>query len=234
MAIFGSSHAGGKSSGPPGQKEPDVVVSITEREFEAEVIRSEMPVLIEFSADWCAPCKQIAPEVSAFAREMQGKVKVVKVDIDKSPLLARELRVQSVPTFMVFSEQRIADAAVGAISKKKMMQMVEPFLPRAAGALKAIEVAQLLKQGAVVPVDTREAAAFGRAHIPGAVNMPFDEIAGRLAELHMMAGQPVLYCRAGDKTKDLAATLAEQEVPVSFLEGGFLAWESEGLPVERP
>jgi rhodanese-related sulfurtransferase len=64
--------------------------------------------------------------------------------------------------------------------------------------------------------------------------MPIDEIQGRLAELHMLAGQPVVYCRGGDKTKELAAALAAQGVPVAFIEGGFLAWESEGLPVERP
>jgi thioredoxin len=207
---------------------------VTEREFEAVVLRSELPVMVEFTADWCAPCKQIAPEVEAFARDMEGKVNVVKVDIDKSPVLARELRVQSVPMFVLFAEQRIVDGVVGAVGKKKLKEMVEPFLPRAAGALKAPELAQLLKEGAVVPVDTRDASAFGRAHIPGAVNMPFDTIEGRLAELHMLAGQPVVYCRGGDKTKDLAATLAGQGVPVAFLEGGFLAWEAEGFPVKRP
>jgi thioredoxin 1/putative thioredoxin len=165
---------------------------------------------------------------------MEGKVRVVKVDIDKSPLLARELQVKSVPMFVLFAEQRIVDGVVGAVGKKKLREMVEPFLPRAAGALKAAEVAQLLKEGAVVPVDTREAAAFGRAHIPGAVNMPIDGIEGRLAELHMLSGQPVVYCRGGDKTKELAATLAAQGVPVAFIEGGFLAWEAEGLPVKRP
>jgi thioredoxin 1/putative thioredoxin len=231
MAILGSSARGG----PPATKaEAGVIPFVTERDFEHQVIRSEVPVFIEFTADWCGPCKQVAPDVDAFAREMQGKVKVVKVDIDKAPLLARELRVQSVPTFMIFAEQRIVDGAVGVISKKKMRDMVEPFLPRAAGALKAAELAQLLREGAVVAVDTREASAFGRAHLPGAMNMPFDEIGSRLAELHMLAGQPVLYCRAGDKTKDLASTLAEQGVPVAFLEGGILAWEAEGLPVERP
>jgi thioredoxin 1/putative thioredoxin len=210
------------------------ILDVTEREFEREVIRSDIPVLIEFSAEWCAPCKQIAPEVESFARDMRGKVKVVKIDIDKSPLLARELRIQSVPTFMLFVDQRVADAQVGAIGKKRLEQMVEPFLPRAAGALKPVELAQLLGKGAVAAVDTREAAAYGRAHLPGATHIPLEEIEGRLAELHMLPGQPVLYCRAGDKTKELAAKLAEQGVPVAFLEGGLLAWESEGLRVERP
>src|SRR3954469_25514927 len=100
MAIFGSSGAGRPSPAPKQASGPSAVTPVSEREFEAEVIRSELPVLIEFSAEWCAPCKTIAPEVEAFAREYQGRVKVVTVDIDKSPLLARELRVQSVPMFM--------------------------------------------------------------------------------------------------------------------------------------
>ncbi len=237
MSMLGGGVRGGGGRGglPAGGGAPGGDVPfVTEQEFEREVLRSELPVFIEFTADWCAPCKQIAPEVEAFAREMRGKVKVIKVDIDKAPLLARELRVQSVPTFMMFAEQRIVDVAVGAIAKKKMREMVEPYLPRAAGALKAKELAHLMKEGAVSPVDTREASAFGRARIPGATNLPFDEIEGRLAELHMLAAQPVLYCRSGDKTKDLAARLAEQGMPVAFLEGGFLAWESEGLKIERP
>lgn len=221
---------GGRATKSEGKSQ---VPYVTERDFEAEVLRSETPVMIEFTADWCAPCKQIAPEVDAFAEEMRGKVKVMKVDIDKSPILARQLRVQSVPTFMVFAEQRIANASVGAIGRKEMRQLVEPVLPRQEGALKAIEVAQLLRQGAIITVDTRDAAAYGRARLPGAKHIPLDEIEGRLAELHMWGGQPVLYCRSGEQTKDLATKLAEQGLPVAFLEGGLLAWESEGLPVER-
>jgi len=231
MALLSGSGGRTPAKGPapaPG------IPMVTEKEFEREVIRSELPVLIEFTADWCAPCKQIAPDVAAFAEDMRGKVKVVKVDIDKAPLLARELRVQSVPTFMVFAEQRIVDVQVGAIRKKQMLAMVDPFLPRAEGAIKPAELAELIRQGVVVAVDTRDAAAFGRAHIPGATNMPIEGIEGRLAELHMLPARPVLYCRAGDKTKEVAARLAEQGLPVAFLEGGLLGWESEGRPIEKP
>jgi thioredoxin 1/putative thioredoxin len=206
---------------------------VTERDFEREVLRSELPVLMEFTAEWCQPCKAIAPEVEAFAHEMEGKAKVVKVDVDKSPIIAQQLRVQSVPTFMVIAVGRIQDAVVGAIRKKKMQELVEPFLPRAAGALKPAELAQLLANGAIVPVDARDAAAFRRAHLPGAVNIPAEEIETRLAELHMLRGQPVLYCRSGDKTKVLSERLTEQGMPVAFLEGGLLGWEAEGLPIQR-
>ncbi|HEY8087131.1 MAG TPA: thioredoxin domain-containing protein, partial [Polyangiaceae bacterium] len=164
LGGFGGSSGGGE---PASKAKGGAVPYVTERDFEAQVLRSELPVLMEFTADWCQPCKQIAPEVEAFAREMEGKARVVKVDVDKSPVIAQQLRVQSVPTFMVVAEGRIQDAVVGAIRKKKMHDLVEPFLPRAAGSLKAPELAQLLAGGAVVPIDARDPAAYGRAHIPG-------------------------------------------------------------------
>ncbi len=229
MITFGK---GSDGKGPPQKKE--VIPFVTERDFEAEVLRSDVPVVVQFTADWCEPCKKIAPEVEAFAKEMRDQVRVVRVDVDKAPALAQRLRIQSVPTFMLVAQQRVVDVVVGALGRKKLRELVEPVLPRAEGALKPIEVAQLLKEGAVVPIDTRDAAAYGRAHLPGAQNIPIEEIQNRLAELHMFAGQPVLYCRSGDKTKDLAGTLAEQGMPISFLEGGMLAWEADGLPIERP
>jgi rhodanese-related sulfurtransferase len=83
-------------------------------------------------------------------------------------------------------------------------------------------------------VDTRDPGSYSRAHLPGAVNMPIEQIETRLAELHMLPGAPVLYCRSGDKTQEMAGKLAESGVPVAFLEGGLLGWEAEGLAVERP
>jgi thioredoxin 1/putative thioredoxin len=190
--------------------------------------------LVEFGAEWCGPCKTMAPELNALANELQGKAKVVMVDIDKSPMIARQLGVQSVPTFVVFHQGRPVGGKVGAVQRRELREMLDPFLPRAEGALKAEELAQLLKAGRVIAVDTREAAVYARAHLPGAVNMPADEIETRLAELHMLAATPVVYCRAGDKTKELAAKLAEQGVPVAFLEGGVLGWEAAGFRLERP
>ena len=96
------------------------------------------------------------------------------------------------------------------------------------------EVAELLRQGRVSLVDTREAPVFARAHLPSAANIPLEEIESRLAELHMLPGAPVLYCRSGDQTKEVASKLAEQGVPVSFLEGGVLGWEASGFELERP
>jgi thioredoxin-like negative regulator of GroEL len=207
---------------------------IAEQDFERDVLRSELPVLIEFFSDRHPGCKTVAPEVEAIARELEGKASVLKVDIDKSKRIAASLRIQAVPTFIVFHRGRPVAAEKGVVRRDVLRELMEPFLPRAEGAIRPMELAQLIQQGQVVAVDTRDAAAYGRAHIPGAANLPIEEIESRLAELHMLAGEPILYCRSGDRSKELAEKLAESGIPVGFLEGGFLAWEAEALPIERP
>jgi thioredoxin len=216
------------------QTQESLVPYVDERSFEREILMSELPVLVEYTATWCAPCKTIAPDVEAIARELTGKAKVVKVDIDKCQAITQQLRIQSVPTFMVFAGGRPVAAKVGALRRVQLRQLLEPFLPRAEGAVKPAEALALHKEGRIVFVDTRDASSFKRAHLPGAVNMPLEEIETRLAELHMLPGAPVLYCRSGDKTQPMAEKLAEAGVPVAFLEGGLLGWEAEGLGVERP
>ncbi len=210
------------------------VSSVTEQTFEQEVLMSEVPVLVEFSAEWCGPCKVVAPELAALSSELADKAKIVTIDIDRSPNLSRQLGVQSVPTFVVFHQGRPAGGKVGALKRTQLREMLEPYLPRAEGALKPDEVFQLLRAGRISIVDTREPAVYGRAHIPGATSMPAEEIEGRLAELFMLGTPPILYCRQGDRTKELVAKLVEQGLQVGFLEGGVLAWEAAGLPMERP
>ena len=108
-------------------------------------------LLLEFSAEWCAPCKQIAPEVEAFAREMEGKVKVLKVDIDRSPVVAQQLRIQSVPTFMVVAEGRIKDGVF--VANTILAKHDEKYMPP--------EVARSLKQNSA---SSPAAAAAGEGH----------------------------------------------------------------------
>lgn len=206
---------------------------IGEEEFEAEVLRSELPVLVDFMADWCQPCKVVAPEVEALAHELEGKAKFVRVDVDRSPRIAAMLRVKSVPTFVVFAQGRPVAAEQGAVRRARLRELLDPFLPRAQGAVRPEELAQLLRQPGVVAVDTRDAASYGRAHLPRAVSMPLEQIETRLAELAML-GVAVLYCRGGGQSKELAERLGRDGMQVAFLEGGLLAWEAAGFPVERP
>ncbi len=210
------------------------LLQVNEQNFEREVLNSETPVLLEFGAEWCGPCKTVAPELEALARELDGKLRVVTVDIDRAPMLTQQFGVQSVPAFAVFVGGRPVAAKMGALSRIQLRQLVEPFLPRAAGSLKPEEVKKLIAAGQVVPVDTRDAAAFGRARLPQAVHMPLDEIQTRLAELSTLGGVPVLYCRGGDKSSELATKLTAAGAPVAFMEGGLLGWEGAGLEVERP
>lgn len=207
---------------------------IDEQSFRTEVLQSQLPVLIVFHSDRSAASKSVEPELEAVAQDLEGKAQVVKVSVERSPSIAQSLRIKSIPTFMVFMKGRPVDAQEGPLRRQQIKAMLEPFLPRAQGSILSPELAQLLQQGQVVPVDIREAAVFNRAHLPGAISLPEDEIEGRLAELHMLAGEPVLYCRGGDKAKALSEKLTSQGMPVAFLEGGVLAWESEGLPLERP
>ncbi|HQY61619.1 MAG: thioredoxin [Myxococcales bacterium] len=219
------------SAGPAGASK---LKSISEREFEVEVFQSELPVLIYFSSQRAAASARATDaEVESLGADLEGKLKIVKVLIENAPTLARQLRIQQVPMFMVFAGGRIVDGQAGALGKRALRAMVERHLPRAEGALKVDEVVELQKRGAVSVVDTRDAGAFARAHIPGSTNLPAEEIETRLAELFMLGGQPVLYCRSGDKAKELAAKLIGGGTEVSFLEGGFLAWEAEGLKIER-
>jgi thioredoxin 1/putative thioredoxin len=209
------------------------VSAITEQTFEAEVLQSQLPVLLEFGAEWCGPCKVTAPELEAVSQELAGKLKVATVDIDKSPLLARQFGVQSVPAFVVIHEGRPLGGRVGAMNRKQLREMVEPILPRPAGALKAKELAKLIELGKVTPVDIREEAVWKRKHLPKAVNFPAEDLPNRLAELHMLAAPPVLYCRGGDVSATVAQKLNDGGLGCGYLEGGVLEWEGSGFELER-
>jgi thioredoxin 1/putative thioredoxin len=201
---------------------------VTEQTFERDVLSSELPVLLEFSATWCAPCKQVEPDLIALRHELEGKAKVFKIDVDKSPMLAQELQIKSVPTFMVVHQGRVVGGQPGAIRRAQMRQMIEPFLPRSESALPVEELIKLLQAQRVVPVDTRDAGSFARAHIPGAVHIPLAEVPDRIMEAMSTGRAPVIYCRSGLETKELAEKMAEDGFPV-----GFLAWEVSGTGIER-
>jgi thioredoxin 1 len=207
---------------------------VAEQDFEREVLRAGLPVLVDLYADWCQPCKQLTPILEQIAQELSGKLKIVRVDVEKSPLLARSFRVQSIPMLVLIAQGRPADQIVGLVDKKTILEMVQPFLPAAADEVTPKDLQQLLKLGQVVPVDLREPGVFARYRIPGAVNVPKEDVPTRLAELAPTDGRlRVLYGRSTDDAKELAEKVREQGVDVAFLVGGFLHWEADGGEVER-
>ena len=211
------------------------VHAVTDETFEQEVLLETLPVLIDFYADWCAPCKQLSPIVAEVAEELAGKLKVVKIDVDKSPQIAAAFRIQSIPTLFVMHQGQPVTGQPGLVPKEKILEMVASLLPADASEVKPAELAQLLKAKRAVAVDIRDAGSYGRTRIPGAVNVPSEDLVARAAELSPKDGRArVLYGRTTDQAKDAADTLRQSGVEVAFLSGGFLHWEADGHEVERP
>lgn len=100
------------------------VQAFNESNFEAEVLKSDVPVLVDFTATWCGPCKALAPIVEKLADEFQGKVKVGKLDIDDSPNVTAKYGVRSVPTVMVFKAGAKAGQHVGLTSRDKLVVLL--------------------------------------------------------------------------------------------------------------
>jgi thioredoxin len=210
------------------------VLTVTDATFEQEVLGSDLPVLVDLYADWCQPCKQLSPIVADVAAELDGKIKVVKVDVDKNPMVARSFRVQSIPMLVVIHEGRVAQHHMGLIDKAGLLRLLETVLPRPANEVKAKELAQLLLARRAVAVDVRDAAAYGRYRIPGAMHIPIAELERRTPELKATDGRVrVLYSRSEGDAKEWAEKLAGRGVQVGYLSGGFLHWEADGLEVER-
>ena len=94
------------------------VLEVTDRTFAQEVLHSTSPVLVDFWADWCGPCKAIAPIVEELAREYEGRLTVMTLDVDENPRTASTYKVQSIPTLLVFKDGKPAERIVGAVPKK--------------------------------------------------------------------------------------------------------------------
>ena len=104
------------------------LVHITDAEFEAEVIQSGTPVLVDFWAEWCGPCKAIAPVLDELAGDYEGKLNIAKLDVDANPQVAQRFNVRSIPTLILFKDGEVGAQHVGATSKQQLKSFLDSNL----------------------------------------------------------------------------------------------------------
>ena len=98
---------------------------ISDESFESEVLKSKVPVLVDFWAEWCGPCKQIGPTLEEIATEMDGEISVTKINVDENPETPTKLGVRGIPTLMIFKDGEVAATKVGALPKGKLVEWIK-------------------------------------------------------------------------------------------------------------
>jgi thioredoxin 1 len=103
-------------------------VKVNDENFKKEVLESELPCLVDFWAEWCMPCRMVAPTVEAIAKEYKGKLKVCKLNVDEASKTASTYGIMSIPTLVIFKNGKVADKVVGVVSKSELEATIKPYI----------------------------------------------------------------------------------------------------------
>ena len=103
-------------------------IEVNDANFQKEVLEADKPVLVDFWAVWCGPCKMIAPHIDELAKTYDGRLKVTKLDVDSNPKTAMQFGIRSIPTLLVFKNGEVAEQIIGAVSKSQLITKVESHL----------------------------------------------------------------------------------------------------------
>jgi thioredoxin 1 len=101
-----------------------MVAPVSDKSFQSDVLQSKEPVLVDFWAEWCGPCRAVAPVLEEVAGELKGKLKIVKLNVDENPETAAKYGIQSIPTLMIFKNGEMASRQIGAAPKAKLVQWI--------------------------------------------------------------------------------------------------------------
>ncbi len=203
-------------------------VEITDANFETAVLQSELPVLIDFWATWCAPCRAVAPILEELSETYAGKLVIGKLDVDASPRTAQMFGIRSIPTMVLMDQGQPVKAVQGAQPKEALVELIESNVAGLrAPTIAPEELAALLQRGAPITVfDLRDPRDVSRSHLRRARAVAEADLDAAIAEADPRS-LIVLVCRTGEISAEAAGRIGQPNVVA--IEKGLLNWEGSGF-----
>lgn len=207
-------------------------IDVTDQTFEEQVLKAAGPVLVDFWAPWCGPCRHVGPVIAEIEEELGGALTVAKVNVDECPMAAGTFRVQSIPAMWLFDKGEALGQVVGAQPKDRLMQFISHHLKSlGVEALSPADVELARDDMGATLVDIRPAVDYDRGHLPGALSICIDpddidaaDLPAALADLR--DERLIVYCRGGQHSTALARRLLKEGyASVSVIEDGVFGWE---------